>query len=579
MVFSRRIVWIYTLIVMVPLLIAVFGASEYLRAQKYGEIYALSHETVRKNVERLNEDIDSFDNVESMLKANDEMKLFLYRPESNSEDAIIETMREEATAMERLFFVMPRIYSVRLFTASPLIPERWPIMLNERRAALSSLRRWEFDYRADFLGNLDTLKEPSLCATREFLKDNKRHIGYVQISMRMKDVFPYLYSRENPYESDFAFSGRERIGKSLTEKNAPADPAAINARVKTDENARNGQFAYRERGVAYLVAWAKVPRMGLNLFHVYSTKPLEESISLLRLASLAVLLLSALILFSIIRFATSQVMARVYGLMDGMQRLGKGELQVSLNVEGSDEVSEAQRSFNAMAETIRRQIDQIKAEHALAAETEIKAMQNQINAHFLYNVLETIKMQAVLADEDDIAESVTALGKMMRYCLRWRSRRVSLKEEIEYARAYVCILNIRNDYVISLKTDIPPELEGMEVPKMILQPLIENAFTHAIEPKAQAAEVSLYAERGPEPGRVWLCVRDYGGGMDEAQLAAIRDYLKDGVSEREGTGGVGLKNIQQRLVVYYGGEYRLQLESSPGEGTLVRIPLPTEAQL
>ena len=107
-----------------------------------------------------------------------------------------------------------------------------------------------------------------------------------------------------------------------------------------------------------------------------------------------------------------------------------------------------------MTEQLRNQIEEIKKEQQQIADTEMKAMQNQINAHFLYNALETIKMQAVIAGESDVEESINVLGKLMHYCLRWRVHTVTLEEEVDYIRSYVYLLNIRNDYVISLETEV-----------------------------------------------------------------------------------------------------------------------------
>ena len=227
-----------------------------------------------------------------------------------------------------------------------------------------------------------------------------------------------------------------------------------------------------------------------------------------------------------------------------------------------------------MTKQLSSLVDQIKIEQGLIADTEMKAMQNQINAHFLYNVLETIRKQAVLADQDDIAESLQVLGKMMRYCLRWRIHRVTLSQEIEYIQSYIYILNIRNDYVITLDIDIPQELMGIEIPKMTLQPLVENAFVHAIEKEEKDASLHVYSEVSEDKSRVTLSVQDFGCGMDEEQINNIRKYLENDTFERDSKGSIGLKNIQQRLTVFYGKDYRIKVESELGKGTIISVPVP-----
>ena len=171
-------------------------------------------------------------------------------------------------------------------------------------------------------------------------------------------------------------------------------------------------------------------------------------------------------MFVLIKFTTRRLFSRLYQVMGAMSELRSGNLDVSVSVSGDDEVAEMAAAFTAMAARIRELIGEIKTEQELVTQTEIKAMQNQINAHFLYNVLETIKMQAELADQADIVESVTLLGRMMRFCLRWRNHQVMVREELEYVRGYIDLMNIRNDYRIELALDVDPGYWEFRIPKM-----------------------------------------------------------------------------------------------------------------
>jgi two-component system sensor histidine kinase YesM len=255
-----------------------------------------------------------------------------------------------------------------------------------------------------------------------------------------------------------------------------------------------------------------------------------------------------------------------------MMRVREGDLTASVEVDGKDEIAESQQVFNVMVEKIRDQIEEIKKEQALVSETEIKAMQSQINTHFLYNVLETIKMQAELNDQDDITQSITILGKMMRYCLHWRNHRVTIREEIEYAASYIFLINLRNDYVIQMDTAIENKYEDFEIPKMVLQPVIENAFFYAVEPKACDAVISIFTKFDDEKNRLYLCVRDYGQGISKEKLDELQKSINS--QELENTKGhIGLKNIQQRLYMFYGKDYSIEIISYEGEGLELRIPV------
>ena len=116
---------------------------------------------------------------------------------------------------------------------------------------------------------------------------------------------------------------------------------------------------------------------------------------------------------------------------------------------------------------------------------------------------------------------------------------------------------------------------NIEIPKMILQPLVENSFVHGIEKAGKDSVIRVFARCDTENSNtLWLCVQDFGGGINTEELKRINEYLNDDTYERDATGHIGLKNIQQRLHILYGKEYRIRIVSEVGKGTLVRIPIP-----
>jgi two-component system, sensor histidine kinase YesM len=589
MKFSKRLVLVYTCIVVIPLFILICVISFIVERRQYMELRQKSNASVEEHARLIEKNIESFDLIERMINGNGELMLFFTIPENNDENAIINTMIDEATTIERTLSVLPEIYAVRIFTDSPVIPERWPVFMNSSRTKLSSLRKWEYNYTADYLGNLNSLKYSSVCTTRPIYR-NKRRIGSIQIAMKMTDFFPFLYERSDEYQNDYVFTElqlpengleviRPVVNSAVEEQQGTLsrnDIKNIAASVHRAGIFNNGQLVLRTGPGTRFVSWERVPDMGIIIVHSNSTGMIEKNIVLLRIAFFFGLAATAATLFFLIRYTTSRLMSGVYSVMNGMKEVREGNLDVVVPVEHSDEVGESEETFNSMTEQLRAQIEQIRQEQSLIADTEMKAMQNQINAHFLYNVLETIRMQAEIADQKDIAESIEVLGKMMRYCLRWRVHVVTLDQEIEYIRSYVYILNIRNDYVISLETEIPPQYASLEIPKMIMQPLIENAFTHAIEPAGKDAVIRVSAEPDTARNRLVLCVQDFGCGMSAQTLETIRTYLADDSYERDSKGSIGLKNIQQRLTMYYGKDFRMTIESEEGRGTRICVPVPLD---
>lgn len=591
--FSQKLVFAYTCIVVIPLFILVITAMGLIRSSRVEELEANSEGLLQENLEIVKKNQETCTRFELLVNSNGQLTLFFTIPERSNEDEIIETMISETTMLERTIETVPNIYGLRVFADNPNVPERWPIFMNSSRTNLKALNRWEFNYTADYLGNLGSLKYESVCTTRR-LEKNHREIGYIQIAMKTSDFFPFLFKNINEYNNDYAYREVlnketnqmelipitneiiERANEPLSEKLFD-DFCAEVFRRKQGELLPGGKVILKNNSEVRYSSWVRVPDLNIILLHTCSSEQIQKSLFLIQSGILIGLFITIFLLYFLVRYLTSRLMARVYKLIRGMKQVQKGNLEALVEVTGYDEVTEAQQTFNKMTEQLRSQIEEIKKEQQLIADTEMKAMQNQINAHFLYNALETIKMQAVIAGETDVEESINVLGKLMHYCLRWRVHTVTLEEEVDYIRSYIYLLNIRNDYVISLKTEISDECKKIVIPKMSLQPLVENAFFYAIEPLGKDAVIKVYTEcEGPESDRIWLCVRDYGKGISKEKQEELMTYLADDTYERDSTGSIGLKNIQQRLTVFCGKEYRLVIESKEGEGTLIKIPVPRQ---
>ena len=589
--FSQKLVFAYTCIVVIPLSLLVITAMGFIRRSRVEELEATSDGLLQENLEIVNKNIESFSRFEQLVNSNGRLMLFFTMPERSNEEELIETMISETTMLERTIETVPNIYGLRVFADSPNVPERWPVFMNSSRTNLASLNRWEFGYTAEYLGNLGSLKYESVCTTRR-LEKNHREIGYIQIAMKTSDFFPFLYKKINDYNDDYVF--REVLNEETNQmelvkvtnriieaSQAPLSPELLEEfrktvyRRKQGELNDTGKVILKHKNEVRYSSWVRIPEMNIILLHTCSSEEMQRNLFIIQMSILAGLVITIILLYFLIRYLTARLMGRVYNLIRGMKKVQDGNLEAVVKVTGHDEVTEAQQAFNKMTEQLRNQIEEIKKEQHLIADTEMKAMQNQINAHFLYNALETIKMQAVISGETDVEESINVLGKLMHYCLRWRVHTVTLEEEVEYIRSYIYLLNIRNDYVISLKTEIRDECKKIVIPKMSLQPLVENAFYYAIEPLGQDAVIKVYTEcEGPESDRLWLCVRDYGKGISKEKQEELAAYLAEDDYERDSTGSIGLKNIQQRLTMFCGKDYRLVIESKEGEGTLIKIPVP-----
>lgn len=156
---------------------------------------------------------------------------------------------------------------------------------------------------------------------------------------------------------------------------------------------------------------------------------------------------------------------------DGIRAFANGDVDATVEVAGAGEVADFAREANGLLNKIRQLMHDNLQREMQARESEIRALQNQINAHFIYNVLEAIKMMAEIDERYDIADAVTRLGKLMRYSMKWESGNVSLERELDYIQNYIALMNLRFDYVVSLDIQIQPELLGQQLLKISLQPI------------------------------------------------------------------------------------------------------------
>ncbi len=266
----------------------------------------------------------------------------------------------------------------------------------------------------------------------------------------------------------------------------------------------------------------------------------------------------------------------------------KGELPPMVQVEGG-EIGELAYHFNRMSGTINELIAQAVRKQALMKEAELRTLYSQIDAHFLYNTLENIKMLAEIEDQRQISDALTSLGGMMRYNFKWGGEYVTLGQELRHIRNYIEVMNIRFDEPVQLGVDIPPAYGELELLKMSLQPIVENAFKHGWTEEQGERQLRISAiDEGERSVRI--VVQDNGEGMPPEVVARLNERLQQAsdaelseLSERtdamsatdpSAQSGYGLVNVQRRIRLFFGNEYGLQVQSHAGEGTEVSLRLP-----
>jgi Predicted signal transduction protein with a C-terminal ATPase domain len=286
------------------------------------------------------------------------------------------------------------------------------------------------------------------------------------------------------------------------------------------------------------------------------------------------LLLASAVLIAVSKIFTNRIrkMARI------MESIGKGELDTRVDESSGDELGQLASCINNMCERLKNfieksYINELKdREHEIREKrAELRALQMQINPHFLFNTLEAIKINALIGEKADTAEMIRILAGIFRWNVKNDESMVTLEEELIYAMSYLELQQIRLKDRLQIIYEIDDEVKPVRVIKLILQPVIENAIAYGIEGTTGKGTITLSVAR--ENDLVIIHVKDSGPGMDSDKLEGIRNGIY-GSMGNESSYKIGLRNVNERIRMYFGEHYGLEIYSMAGKGTDVKLTLP-----
>lgn len=290
-------------------------------------------------------------------------------------------------------------------------------------------------------------------------------------------------------------------------------------------------------------------------------------------------LICAAICILLVAFASFMVSATVTRpvsrLCSFMEKVEAGDFSVRFNTRYTDEIGVLGISFNHMIEKINELINELYVEKQNRLEAQLKSLQEQIKPHFLYNTLDTISWLARAHDAMDVVQLIDALTNMFRVGLSSGHDFITLREEKRHVVNYLYIQKVRYGERLKYEIEIPEEFSEVIVPKLILQPLVENSIYHGVKRKRSGGTIRVSARTDGK--NMYLTVRDDGAGIPAERLADIRRWLSDPES-RKGQVGFGLSYMEERIELSYGPEYGLRIDSREGEFTEIIICLPFKGE-
>ena len=281
----------------------------------------------------------------------------------------------------------------------------------------------------------------------------------------------------------------------------------------------------------------------------------------------AVVLVIVALLFS--RFMARSITLPIQKLRDSMKKVQEGDFSVSdVVVDSRNEIGSLTKSFDVMTHRIQELMEQNVHEQEQKRKSELKALQSQINPHFLYNTLDSIIWMAEGKKNEEVVLMTASLARLLRQSISNEDEVVPIANEVEYARGYLTIQKMRYKDKLEFQIEVDPSILHIPLIKLVLQPIIENAIYHGL--KYKGSKGLLIIKGFPKDGNAVLQVIDDGVGMDEERLAHIYDRHKVNYHSN----GVGVYNVQKRLKLYYGEDYGITYESVVGKGTTATITIP-----
>jgi two-component system sensor histidine kinase YesM len=257
-------------------------------------------------------------------------------------------------------------------------------------------------------------------------------------------------------------------------------------------------------------------------------------------------------------------------MMAEMNQFREGNLAARMSYRAGDEIGQINREVEEIFSRLHDLIHEVYITRIYNQEATLKMLTAQINPHFLYNTLDSIRWKAIQNKDTEVGEQIEALSDLFRHILSLGDDLVTVDQEIRHLEAYLYIMNFRYRDRIICKVDIAEGVRAIPIPKLILQPIVENAIIHGIEKQAGPGEIGVIIEE--KEGRLLIRVTDNGRGIEPEELRRI---LQAGDDSR---GGLALKNIDRRIKLCYGEEYGLEFLRDPEKGMEVRLSIPLKVK-
>lgn len=579
---NTRLTGIVLLFVMIP--VAILGGIVFYNMEQstIRENLSFMQSTMERRKDSITNNVDSINMSTQFFLSNDKMNSLLIDAAIGKEHSTkewIDIYEVDVAALERLINNNPVLGAVRYYAVNDNVQEMVPVLFSGSRmhrqewASLAEEGGWVFNYTDKLFDNAD--QTPMLALITPVVSRQYGMVGVIEANMSMKTMFPSMYEDIEGESSCFVTDS----GKVIFGSNENADAEQIAVSLSDELRAAGGKdlpgiTTIYDKGKKTVISGMYISELGGTLVSVDDIHESLAQVYRLRNNYVVGMILILAMMSFIINLLVNHVLKKFYEVLSTVRQVRNGNLDVRTREDGrNDEMGELAHQINRMLDEIQKLMDENIKREVLVKDSQIRALQNQINAHFIYNVLESIKMMAEMKEEYDISDAITSLGKLLRYSMKWTSETVLVSEELEYIKNYMALINLRFDYEIYLAVNIPEEIMGQRIPKMSLQPIIENAIIHGVEELAD--DTTIYIKGIPEGTSCTIEITDNGRGMSDEEVEILRKKISGEIQTKGTSGnGIGLKNVQDRIHMEFGEKYGLDVATKEGCFTKVYVRIP-----
>lgn len=525
-------------------------------------------------VNQLEEQFSMVEDIADYLIYNADLNAYLQSdPEEYSER--IDRLQESVEGLLIFhIFSKPYILSITIEGLNGrLIEMGEPVIGDERAWQLEAAEQrgkivWSEGYTVNsgWKGNISVV---SLFRVLNLYKDVTTPLGNLTIRLDEQSIVDLL-ENEQYREEGFVFvvgPDGEHVLQSEKALTSQLDPNHI---LETMNSKGVRDMSYKADGSSYYTFSRVMEGTNWTVVTAIPKSVIDQQLVGVRWLMTTVLIVILLLLITALAGFQYMIISPILRLKNETTRVMMGDFNARVPVNSNNEISDLNRKFNAMVDTIQELIDHKYKMEIRERESELKLLQSQVDPHFLYNTLDTIRWTARLENADKASHLIEMLSRFFRSSMNNGQYVTSMQQEMEFVQSYLTLHQVRLGTRLHYALFMEYSLADLKMPKTVIQPLVENFLIHGFNTKSNNNWIKVNAYHNGD--EVWIDVRDNGKGIEAQRMAQIQASLK-GRQQRSDKIGA-LQNINERLTIFYGPGAGLELMSSQEKGTFVRIKIP-----